>query len=156
MKNIPGVGLSTGDGQRDQVFIRGFTAIGDQFVDGFRDDALYFRDLSNVERLEVIKGPAAVLYGRGSSGGLVNRITKKPGRHHGRGLSLTNTAGRRGEVDVGRVGETVDWRSRARANCPTATATSNSSTARRWRHPWPSACPAPPSCCCRTTWKTAA
>ncbi|MDN2715239.1 TonB-dependent siderophore receptor [Janthinobacterium sp. SUN120] len=111
MKNIPGVGLSTGDGQRDQVFIRGFTAIGDQFVDGFRDDALYFRDLSNVERLEVIKGPAAVLYGRGSSGGLVNRITKKPGVDIADvALSLTNTAGRRGEVDVGRVGETVDWR----------------------------------------------
>ncbi|PJJ18596.1 catecholate siderophore receptor [Janthinobacterium sp. OK676] len=111
MKNIPGVGLSTGDGQRDQVFIRGFTAIGDQFVDGFRDDALYFRDLSNVERLEVIKGPAAVLYGRGSSGGLVNRITKKPGIDiTDLALSLTNTKGRRGEVDVGRVGETVDWR----------------------------------------------
>ncbi|MGX9718001.1 TonB-dependent receptor [Janthinobacterium lividum] len=111
MKNIPGVGLSTGDGQRDQVFIRGFTAIGDQFVDGFRDDALYFRDLSNVERLEVIKGPAAVLYGRGSSGGLVNRITKKPGVDiTDVALSLTNTKGRRGEVDVGRVGETVDWR----------------------------------------------
>lgn len=111
MKNIPGVGLSTGDGQRDQVFIRGFTAIGDQFVDGFRDDALYFRDLSNVERLEVIKGPAAVLYGRGSSGGLVNRITKKPGEDiTDVALSLTNTKGRRGEVDVGRVGETVDWR----------------------------------------------
>ncbi|PHV14445.1 TonB-dependent siderophore receptor [Janthinobacterium sp. BJB303] len=111
MKNIPGVGLSTGDGQRDQVFIRGFTAIGDQFVDGFRDDALYFRDLSNVERLEVIKGPAAVLYGRGSSGGLVNRITKKPGIDiTDVALSLSNTAGRRGEVDVGRVGETVDWR----------------------------------------------
>jgi len=111
MKNIPGVGLSTGDGQRDQVFIRGFTAIGDQFVDGFRDDALYFRDLSNVERLEVIKGPAAVLYGRGSSGGLVNRITRKPGIDiTDLALSLTNTKGRRGEVDVGRVGETVDWR----------------------------------------------
>src|SRR5450830_469464 len=111
MKNIPGVGLSTGDGQRDQVFIRGFTAIGDQFVDGFRDDALYFRDLSNVERLEVIKGPAAVLYGRGSSGGLVNRITKKPGIDiTDVALSLSNTAGRRGEIDVGRTGETVDWR----------------------------------------------
>ncbi|OYO29931.1 TonB-dependent siderophore receptor [Janthinobacterium sp. PC23-8] len=111
MKNIPGVGLSTGDGQRDQVFIRGFTAIGDQFVDGFRDDALYFRDLSNVERLEVIKGPAAVLYGRGSSGGLVNRITKKPGLDiTDVALSLTNTAGRRGEIDVGRVGEDVSWR----------------------------------------------
>ena len=111
MKNIPGVGLSTGDGQRDQVFIRGFTAIGDQFVDGFRDDALYFRDLSNVERLEVIKGPAAVLYGRGSSGGLVNRVAKKPGIDISDvSFSLTNTSGKRGEIDLGRSGETVSWR----------------------------------------------
>ncbi|MGR6738698.1 TonB-dependent receptor [Pseudomonas chlororaphis] len=78
LKNVPGVGLSNGDGQRDQVTIRGFSAIGDMYVDGIRDDALYFRDLSNVERVEVIKGPAAVLYGRGSSGGLINSISKKP------------------------------------------------------------------------------
>ncbi|MFJ9534201.1 TonB-dependent receptor [Herbaspirillum sp. NPDC101396] len=111
LKNVPGIGLSTGDGQRDQVFIRGFTAIGDQFVDGFRDDALYFRDLSNVERLEVIKGPAAVLYGRGSSGGLINRVTKKPGVDISDvSVSFTSTAGRRGEIDVGRSGETVSWR----------------------------------------------
>jgi catecholate siderophore receptor len=78
LKNVPGIGLSNGDGQRDQVTIRGFSAIGDMYVDGIRDDALYFRDLSNVERVEVIKGPAAVLYGRGSSGGLINSISKKP------------------------------------------------------------------------------
>ena len=78
LKNVPGVGLSHGDGQRDQVVIRGFSAIADQFVDGLRDDALYFRDLSNIERIEVLKGPSAVLYGRGSSGGLINRVTKKP------------------------------------------------------------------------------
>jgi catecholate siderophore receptor len=78
LRNVPGVALSHGDGQRDQVFIRGFTAISDQFLDGVRDDALYFRDLSNIERVEVLKGPSAVLYGRGSSGGLINRITKKP------------------------------------------------------------------------------
>ncbi|TAL25837.1 MAG: TonB-dependent siderophore receptor [Aquabacterium sp.] len=78
LRNVPGVGFSHGDGQRDQVTIRGFTAIADQFIDGVRDDALYFRDLSNIERIEVLKGPSAVLYGRGSSGGLVNRVTKKP------------------------------------------------------------------------------
>ena len=80
LKNVPGVALShgDGDGQRDQVTIRGFSAIADQFVDGVRDDALYFRDLSNIERIEVLKGPLAVLYGRGSSGGLINRVTKKP------------------------------------------------------------------------------
>jgi catecholate siderophore receptor len=79
LKNVPGVGFSSGDGQRDQVSIRGFTAIADQFIDGVRDDALYFRDLSNIERVEVVKGPASVLYGRGSSGGLINRVTRKPG-----------------------------------------------------------------------------
>lgn len=103
LKNVPGVGLSTGDGQRDQVSIRGFTAIADQFIDGLRDDALYFRDLSNIERIEVIKGPASVLYGRGSSGGLINRITKKPGENVG---EVTAQAGswnqRRGEFDLSR------------------------------------------------------
>ncbi|MCB5184804.1 TonB-dependent siderophore receptor [Methylobacillus gramineus] len=78
LRNVPGIGFSNGDGQRDQVNIRGFSAIADQFVDGIRDDALYFRDLANVEQVEVLKGPAAVLYGRGSSGGIINRITKKP------------------------------------------------------------------------------
>lgn len=79
LKNVPGVSFHIGDGQRDQFYIRGFDAIGDLFVDGVRDDALYYRDLSNIERVEVVKGPAAVLYGRGSSGGIINRITKKPG-----------------------------------------------------------------------------
>ncbi|MDO3604880.1 TonB-dependent receptor [Ralstonia pseudosolanacearum] len=78
LRNVPGVSASLGDAQRDQVTIRGFSAINDQYVDGLRDDALYFRDLSNVERIEVLKGPAAVLYGRGSSGGIINRVTKKP------------------------------------------------------------------------------
>ncbi|MFM9924869.1 TonB-dependent siderophore receptor [Variovorax sp. H27-G14] len=78
LRNAPGVSFNAGDGQRDQVVIRGFSAIADWFVDGVRDDALYFRDLSDTERIEVLKGPAAVLYGRGSSGGLVNRVTKKP------------------------------------------------------------------------------
>jgi len=91
LRNVPGVGMSNGDGQRDQVTIRGFSAIADQFIDGIRDDALYFRDLSNIERIEVLKGPAAVLYGRGSSGGLINRVTKKP--QEGRFGELTLNAG---------------------------------------------------------------
>lgn len=103
LKYVPGVGLSNGDGQRDQVTIRGFSAIADQFVDGFRDDALYFRDLSNIEQVEVIKGPASVLYGRGSSGGLINRITKKPGVNKS---EISATVGswdqRRGEFDLAR------------------------------------------------------
>ena len=77
LRNVPGVAMSSGDVQRDQVTIRGFAAIADQFIDGIRDDSLYFRDLSNLEGIDVLKGPA-VLYGRASSGGLINRVTKKP------------------------------------------------------------------------------
>lgn len=103
VKSVPGVGLSHGDGQRDQVTIRGFTAIGDQFVDGVRDDALYFRDMSNVEQVEVVKGPASVLYGRGSSGGLINRVTKKPGMDKNEAmLQVGSWNQRRGEFDLAR------------------------------------------------------
>ena len=103
LRNVPGVTFSHGDGQRDQVWIRGFSTISDQFLDGVRDDALYFRDLSNVERIEVLKGPASVLYGRGSSGGLINRITKKPefAPRYDLGAVFGSFAQRRIEWDVG-------------------------------------------------------
>lgn len=103
LKNVPGIGLSNGDGQRDQVTIRGFSAIGDMYVDGVRDDALYFRDLSNVERVEVIKGPAAVLYGRGSSGGLINSISKKPNftPKQEMGVSFDSEGKKRTQFDAG-------------------------------------------------------
>ena len=107
LKNVPGVALSHGDGQRDQVFIRGFSAIADQFVDGLRDDALYFRDLSNIERIEVLKGPAAVLYGRGSSGGLINRVTKKPVFGETAGDVTLNV----GSYGLKRVSSDINWSS---------------------------------------------
>lgn len=112
LKNVPGVSFNLGDGQRDQFVIRGFDAIGDLFVDGIRDDALYYRDLSNVERVEVLKGPASVLYGRGSSGGIINRITKKPGA---RVQELTLTGGtygqKRAAIDFGdKLGDAAAFR----------------------------------------------
>ncbi|HEY3047066.1 MAG TPA: TonB-dependent siderophore receptor [Polaromonas sp.] len=114
LRNVPGVAFSSGDGQRDQVVIRGFSAISDQFVDGVRDDALYFRDLSNIERVEVLKGPAAVLYGRGSSGGLINRVTKKPqfGDTFGEvTLGLGSFGFKRAEADLNTpVGDTMAFR----------------------------------------------
>jgi catecholate siderophore receptor len=76
--NVPGVTPQLGEGRRDQVAIRGFAATNDVYVDGVRDDAKYYRDLSSLEQVEVVKGPAGALFGRGSSGGLVNRVTKKP------------------------------------------------------------------------------
>ncbi|WP_151799960.1 TonB-dependent receptor [Acinetobacter nosocomialis] len=113
LQNVAGLSFSVGDGQRDQVMIRGFSAITDNYVDGIRDDALYFRDMSNVERVEVLKGPASVLYGRGSAGGLVNKINKKPMDQSLREVSLigSTTGQRRAEVDVNeKVAENVKVR----------------------------------------------
>lgn len=102
LKNVPGVSLNLGDGQRDQFVIRGFDAMGDMYIDGMRDDALYYRDLSNIDRVEVLKGPAAVLYGRGSSGGIINRITKKPGEAISEfKLNGGSYKQRRAEFDIG-------------------------------------------------------
>lgn len=84
---IPGVDAS-GDTRFDGVTIRGFSAGSDLFLDGFRDDMQYTRDLGNIERVEVLKGPAAVLYGRGSSGGIVNRISKKPQKGQASSVSV--------------------------------------------------------------------
>ncbi|RKP48404.1 TonB-dependent receptor [Trinickia fusca] len=102
LRNVPGVSASLGDAQRDQVTIRGFSSINDQYVDGLRDDSLYYRDLSNIDRIEVLKGPAAVLYGRGSAGGIINRVTKKPqATTFAEVGTLFGTEGqKRGEIDL--------------------------------------------------------
>lgn len=78
LANVPGVMPQLGEGRRDQSAIRGFSALNDAYIDGVRDDAKYYRDLSSLEQVEVVKGPAGALFGRGSSGGVLNRVTKKP------------------------------------------------------------------------------
>ncbi|SDQ30022.1 MULTISPECIES: TonB-dependent siderophore receptor [unclassified Pseudomonas] len=77
LSGIPNVS-SGADTRFDSVRIRGFDASNDFYLDGIRDDSQYVRDLHNIERVEVLKGPAAVLYGRGSQGGIVNRVSKMP------------------------------------------------------------------------------
>lgn len=78
-KYVPGVIVHQGEGNRDQVSIRGQVAsTADFFVNGVRDDAQIFRDLYNSERVEFLKGPAALIFGRGGAGGIVNRVTKQP------------------------------------------------------------------------------
>lgn len=74
---IPGVTNSQGEGHRDAVVFRGIRSTADFFVDGIRDDVEYFRGLYNVEQLEILRGANALLFGRGGTGGLVNRVTKK-------------------------------------------------------------------------------
>lgn len=76
---VPGVILHQGEGNRDQISIRGQVAsTADFFRDGVRDDAQIFRDLYNAQRVEFLKGPAALAFGRGGAGGVVNIVSKEP------------------------------------------------------------------------------
>lgn len=90
LEGIPNVS-SGADTRFDSVRIRGFEAGNDFYLDGVRDDSQYIRDLHSIERVDVLKGPAAVLYGRGGQGGIVNRISKAP--EAGRRSTLEARAG---------------------------------------------------------------
>jgi catecholate siderophore receptor len=76
MRYVPGVTTHQGENNRDQVIIRGNSSSADFFVNGVRDDVQYYRDLYNLERVEVLKGPNALAFGRGGAGGVVNRVVK--------------------------------------------------------------------------------
>lgn len=77
IRYVPGVGIAQGEGNRDTPIFRGNSSTSDMYVDGIRDDVQYFRDLYNIERVDVLKGPNAMIFGRGGSGGLINRATKQ-------------------------------------------------------------------------------
>ena len=73
----PGLNQSQGEGHRDAVVFRGVRSTADFFIDGVRDDVQYYRSLYNLEQVEVLRGPNALLFGRGGTGGIINRVTKK-------------------------------------------------------------------------------
>ena len=73
----PGVNNSQGEGHRDAVVFRGVRSTADFYLDGVRDDVQYYRSLYNLEQVEILRGPNALLFGRGGTGGLLNRVTKK-------------------------------------------------------------------------------
>src|SRR5258705_2071609 len=74
---VPGVAVHQGEGNRDELVIRGVDSSANFFVNGFRDDVQYFRDLYNAQSVEILKGPSALTFGRGVGGGLVNRTLKE-------------------------------------------------------------------------------
>lgn len=76
LRYVPGVSLETGEGHRDEIFIRGQESTADFYLDGLRDDAQYYRSLYNVDRIEILKGANALIFGRGGGGGVVNRVSK--------------------------------------------------------------------------------
>ncbi|HHF3024829.1 TPA: TonB-dependent receptor [Vibrio diabolicus] len=79
LDGVAGVNNTLGEGSRDQFMIRGFDSLNDMYRDGLRDDGTLqsYRSLANVERVEIVKGPAGALYGRGSAGGIINLVTKR-------------------------------------------------------------------------------
>ncbi len=73
----PGVNTSQGEGHRDAVVFRGVRSTADFYIDGVRDDVQYYRPLYNLEQVEILRGPNALLFGRGGTGGVLNRVSKK-------------------------------------------------------------------------------
>lgn len=86
---VPGASYGSGEGNRDQIVLRGNSSTADFFIDGVRDDVQYFRDFYNVDRIEVLKGPNAMIFGRGGGGGIINRVLKRPSFAKQRALSAS-------------------------------------------------------------------
>lgn len=113
VRYVPGVGIAQGEGNRDTAVFRGNSSTADFFVDGIRDDVQYIRDTYNIERVEALKGPNAMIFGRGGSGGVLNRVTKQADRqtHREVGLQLGSWDRTRGTVDLGQpLGDSAAFR----------------------------------------------
>jgi catecholate siderophore receptor len=116
LRNVPGITYAAAEGgtQASQVFyMRGFPAGGDIFIDGIRDIGEYNRDLFNTESVEVLKGPSALMFGRGSTGGVINQTTKTPDLNSLKevGVSLGSNGEKRVTGDLNLpIGETSAFR----------------------------------------------
>jgi catecholate siderophore receptor len=98
VRYVPGVQMAQGEGNRDTPILRGSSSTADMFIDGVRDDTQYFRDLYNTERVEALKGPNAMIFGRGGSGGVLNRVSKQADFATVRGFDLTAGSDSRGRA----------------------------------------------------------
>lgn len=103
IRYTPGIFSAQGEGNRETLLLRGNSTTGDFFVDGVRDDVQTYRDLYNIDRLEVFKGPNAMIFGRGGIGGLINRVTKAADGqlHLGGRIEGGSFEAYRGQVDLG-------------------------------------------------------
>lgn len=79
VRYVPGITAHQGENNRDQIVIRGVSSSADFFLNGVRDDVQYYRDLYNLDRIEILRGPNAMVFGRGGGGGVINRVTKEAG-----------------------------------------------------------------------------
>jgi catecholate siderophore receptor len=107
LKNVPGITLNAGEGgtHGDLVNLRGFSVSDDYFLDGMRDTGFYTRDTFDYDSVEVLKGPSSTLFGRGTTGGAINQVTKSPELYPVDDISLTGgtDAEIRGSADVNYV-----------------------------------------------------
>lgn len=107
LRNVAALTFNAGEGGRigDNITLRGYSAVGDLFLDGMRDAAQYNRETFNLEQIEVLRGSSSVLFGRGSTGGVINQVSKQPLERDQSSLALT--AGsfnyKRVVLDVNRV-----------------------------------------------------
>lgn len=113
IRYVPGVVTAQGEGNRDTAVFRGNSSTGDFYVDGIRDDVQYYRDFYNIESVEALKGSNAMIFGRGGSGGIINRVTKQAEwRSIGEAsLTLGSWNNRRATADLGQaINETAAFR----------------------------------------------
>lgn len=103
VRYVPGVAMAQGEGNREAPVLRGNATTSDFFVNGLRDDVQYYRDLYNIDRIEVLKGPNAMIFGRGGVGGVINRVTRVADFREVREVSLQGGSfdSKRGTIDLG-------------------------------------------------------
>jgi catecholate siderophore receptor len=102
VRYLPGITAHQGENNRDQIIIRGQNSSADFFLNGVRDDVQYYRDLYNVDRIEALRGPNAMIFGRGGGGGVINRVTKDAGLSAFRQFTLQGGSfgDKRASVDI--------------------------------------------------------
>ncbi|MBR7746006.1 TonB-dependent receptor [Undibacterium baiyunense] len=105
IRYVPGVVTAQGEGNRDTAVFRGNASTSDFFIDGIRDDVQYYRDFYNIESVEALKGSNAMIFGRGGSGGIINRVSKQAQWTPIREASITlgSWNNRRATADVGQA-----------------------------------------------------
>ena len=91
LRNVAGLTFNAGEGGRigDNITIRGYSAVGDLFLDNMRDVAQYNREVFNLDRIEVLRGSSSMLFGRGATGGIINQVSKTPQPFDNGQLTLT-------------------------------------------------------------------
>lgn len=105
LEYVPGIKVGQGEGNRDQVTIRGNNSTADFFTNGIRDDQQYYRDTYNVDRIEALMGSNAMIFGRGGGGGVINRVLKEADGRTVREASLQGGSfgTKRATADVGQA-----------------------------------------------------